>query len=104
MKTIEEIADKHGGLPVVTKSASGLEIGGVFVGQEVQPGVFMEQVASCRYLLRSSIGATHPLRMGEVMGSSGKFISMLMNGAQVGVSGDLKAAIDLLLEARGVKA
>lgn len=102
MKTIEEIADKHGGLPVVIKTASGIEIGGVFVGQELRPGVYMEKVASCRYLLRSSIGATHPLRMGEVMGGNGRFISMLMDGKQVGVSADLNAATDLLLAARGV--
>lgn len=103
MKTIEEIANSHGGLPVPFKTKDGIEIGGVVVGKKLGEGVFAEEVASCRYVIRSSIGSDYPRRMGEVMGSNQRFQAMLMDGTHVGVERSVKAAAGLLLKARGVR-
>lgn len=103
MKTIEEIADKHGGLPVQLNTKDGIEIGGILVGKQLEEGVFAEEVASCRYVIRSSIGSDYPRRMGEVMGSNERFQAMLMDGTHVGMERSMTAAAGLLLKARGVR-
>jgi hypothetical protein len=100
MLTIEEIADKNDGLPVRNETKEGLWIGGLFVGRELKPDVFSEKVASCRYLVRSSINATHPRRLGEVMGSNGRFQAMTMAGEFVANASSLMDAVDVLIQSR----
>ncbi|MBK6616678.1 hypothetical protein [Ottowia sp.] len=80
-RTIEQIADQHGGLPVEKVVEGGLEIGGLFVGKRIAEGLFAEPVQSDRWLIRSdSGGETHPRRVGEVMGSGGKYLACTMKG------------------------
>lgn len=100
MLTIEEIADKHDGLPVRKETKEGLWIGALFVGRELKENVFSEKVASCRYVIRCSINATHPRRIGEVMGNNGKFLAMTMKGDFVGNATSLIAAAQVLVKAR----
>ena len=85
------------GWPCERRLRRGLWIGGLFVGQEIKPGVFSEKVSSCRYVVRSSIEGTQPRRMGEVMGSNGRFQAMTMAGDHVGNATNLNSAVDLLL-------
>jgi hypothetical protein len=100
MLTIEQIANKNDGLPVRKETKEGLWIGGLFVGREIRTDVFSEKVASCRYLVRCSINATHPRRMGEVMGSNGRFQAMTMAGDHVGNASSLMDAVDMLVAAK----
>lgn len=97
METIEQIADRNGGLPVAKPVSGGLEIGGVFVGREIEDGLYAERVMTGRWMIRSAQGGlTHPSRVGEVMGGDGRFACCLMNGDLVDTKPTLLQAAKLL--------
>lgn len=99
METIEQIADRTGGLPVTKKVDGGLEVGGVFVGRQIEEGLFAERVMDGRWMIRSSQGKlTYPTRVGEVMGGNGRFLACLVKGDEVGSGSTLLAAAKLLAD------
>jgi hypothetical protein len=104
METIEQIANKNGGLPVVVEVAGGLEVGGLFVGRQLEDGLYAERVMSGRWLIRSSQGLlTHPTRMGEVTGGDRRFVACLMNGDQVEVKPSLLLAAKSLAQRKAAR-
>lgn len=75
-----------------------VSIGGVFCGNRIAVGLFAEEVASRRYVIRQlSTSVDFAKRIGEVMGGEGRFQAMRMNGEHVSINSTLKKAANRLI-------
>lgn len=72
-------------------------IGGVFVGQRIAANLFAEEAAAHRWVIRSTEDHSFAVRIGEVMGSRGRFQAMRMNGTHVAMKASLIEAARALL-------
>lgn len=77
--------------------SSEITLGGVFCGRQIAKGLFAEEVASNRYLIRAAAGPNHATRVGEVCGSprqgaAGGYQALTMKGDSVAVKDSLRAA------------
>jgi cytoskeleton-binding toxin CbtA-like protein len=63
-------------MPNLNKDVS---VGGVYCGTRVAPGLFAEEVASNRYVIRHLAAPNYTKRVGEVMGSKRIYQAMRMN-------------------------
>lgn len=81
----------------MAKQDEDVSIGGIFCGKRVKPGLYAEEVASRRYVIRRLASADFPQRVGEVMGGQGRFQSMAMNGDHVKMCSSLIAAAKSLI-------
>jgi hypothetical protein len=72
-------------------------IGGVHVGKAIGSSLFSEEVASCRFVIRSNEeDAGFAKRLGEVFGGSGRYQACLMRGDHVGNATSLLEAARIL--------
>lgn len=82
----------------MAKPDEDVSIGGIFCGKRVKPGLYAEEVASRRYVIRRLTSTDLLHRVGEVMGSQGRFQSMAMNGDHVKMCSSLVAAAERLIK------
>lgn len=81
-------------MPNLNKDVS---IGGVYCGNRVAPGLFAEEVASHRYVIRHLASPDCTRRVGEVMGQQSIFQAMRMNGDHVAICMSLADAAKRLI-------
>lgn len=70
----------------------GMTICGIYAGRMIAPNLYAEDVANARWVIRSVEHQPFPKRVGEVMGSSGRFQAMRMNGDHVAMKRTLHEA------------
>ncbi|MEC4720420.1 hypothetical protein RY831_14755 [Noviherbaspirillum sp. CPCC 100848] len=70
----------------------GVTICGIFAGRKIAPNLYAEDVANARWVIRSVEHQPFPKRVGEVMGSGGRFQAMRMNGDHVAMKRNLLEA------------
>lgn len=71
---------------------TGVTICGIYAGKEIAPNLYTENVANAQWVIRSLEHQPFPKRVGEVMGSSGRFQAMRMNGDYVAMNRTLLEA------------
>lgn len=71
---------------------NGVTICGIYAGKEIAPNLYAENGANARWVIRSLEHQPFPKRVGEVMGSSGRFQAMRMNGDYVAMNQTLLEA------------
>jgi hypothetical protein len=81
-------------MPNLNKDVS---VGGVYCGTRVAPGLFAEEVASNRYVIRHLAAPNYTKRVGEVMGSQQIYQAMRMNGDYVAICMSLADAAKRLV-------
>lgn len=65
---------------------------GIFVGRQIDAGLYAEPMGDGRWLVRHAQGEAFPRRVGEVFGGRGRFQAFLMNGDRVAATGSLLEA------------
>lgn len=78
-----------------------ITMNGVFVGDEIAEGVFAEEVASRRFVIRQQSDSGHPYRVGEVCGGkrsdgTSHYQAMTMKGDHIGSSSSKMGAVRML--------
>lgn len=77
-------------------------IAGVYVGKKIAPGLFAEEVASRRFVIRQQSDAGHANRVGEVCGGTRTDGTSLFQAMTM--KGDLKGSASTMLGAARVLA
>lgn len=88
---------------MLTRENDGCWLAGVFIGRPLTPILFSEEVASGRFLIRSTRDdPTSACRVGEVFGTPPTLLACRMNGDVVGRATSLLKAAEMLAPCRSM--